>query len=124
LSQYADFSLASRRLAILYSEDPARDARAYELAVKAREAFPDDPELTRTLGILLYRQKDYARSVKMLKESVAKMTGDAPVMYYLGMGQYQLNQRIESKKTLQRALELNLPGALAAEAQRVLKELK
>lgn len=124
LGQFPDFSPASRRLAILYSEDPARDARAYELAVKAREAFPDDSELARTLGILLYRQKDYARSVKILKESADKATGDASLMYYLGMAQYQLNQRTDSKKTLQRALDLNLPGALAAEAQRVLKELK
>ncbi|HEX4644520.1 MAG TPA: tetratricopeptide repeat protein, partial [Verrucomicrobiae bacterium] len=127
LDRYSDFSPANRRLAILYSvysEDAANDAKAYKQAVKAREAFPDDPELARTLGILLYRQKDYARSVKMLKESADKMTGDASLMYYLGMTQYQLNQRTESKKTLQRALDLNLPGKLAAEAQRVLKELK
>lgn len=124
LGQFPDFFPASRRLAILYSEDPARDARAYDLAVKAREAFPDDPDLARTLGILLYRQKDYARSVKMLKESADKMSGDASLMYYLGMAQYKLNQRTDSKKTLQRALDLNLPGKLAAEAQRVLNELK
>jgi hypothetical protein len=60
----------------------------------------------------------------MLKESAAKMNNDAALMFYLGMAQYQLNQRTDSKKTLQRALDLNLPGALAVEAQRVLKELK
>jgi hypothetical protein len=46
------------------------------------------------------------------------------VFYYLGMDQYRLKQQTESKRSLQRALDLSLPGELASEARRVLAELK
>ena len=45
-------------------------------------------------------------------------------MYYLGMAQYQLKDRTQSKANLQKALDLKLSGAPAVEAKRVLTELK
>ena len=44
--------------------------------------------------------------------------------YYLGMAQYHLKKRTESKQSLQRALDLSLPSELANEARRTLAELK
>jgi hypothetical protein len=46
------------------------------------------------------------------------------VIHYLGMTQYRLAKRVESKKSLQHALELNLPQDLAIEARRTLAEMK
>jgi hypothetical protein len=46
------------------------------------------------------------------------------VFYYLGMSQYRLKQPAESKQSLQRALDLNLPAEMASEARRTLAELK
>jgi tetratricopeptide (TPR) repeat protein len=124
LSRYPDFAPAKKRLAILSAEDPGDGQKAYELATKAREAFPDDPELAKALGIVVYRQGDYARSARLLQESANKLNGDAKVFYYLGMAQYRLKQQTESKRSLQRALDLSLPGELANEARRTLAELK
>ena len=62
------------------------------------------------LGIIVFRQGDYSRAVTLLQESARQKTGDAELMYYLGMAQYRLKNRAESK-TLQRALDLNLSGA-------------
>ncbi len=124
LAQYPDFVPAEKRLAILLTEDSSNDKRAYELAMRAREALPGDFELTRALGIIVYRQGDYARAVNLLKESNRDRNGDAQLMYYLGMAQYQLKQLAESKSTLQRALDMNPPAQLADEARRVLGQLK
>jgi tetratricopeptide (TPR) repeat protein len=124
LSRFPDFAPAKKRLAILYAADAADNQKAYELAMKAREAFPNDPEVAKALGIIVYRQGDYSRSAQLLKESASKRNGDAQVMYYLGMAQYRLKKPAESKQSLQRALDLNLPGELVAEARRVLAELK
>jgi tetratricopeptide (TPR) repeat protein len=124
LSRYPDFTPAKKRLAILYAEDPAKNQRAYDLATKAREVYPADPEIAKTLGILVYRQGDYARSVNLLKEGASKRDGDAELLYYLGMAQYRLKERGESKHALQRALDLKLSDNLAGEAKRVLAELK
>ncbi len=125
LGHYPDFTLAKRRLAVLYAQAPgALDRNAYDTAFKAHEAFPDDPEVAKALGIILNRQGDFARSAERLKESAAKKTNDAQLIYYLGMDQYQLKQKAESRKSLQTAMALKLPDSQASEAQRVLTELK
>jgi tetratricopeptide (TPR) repeat protein len=125
LSLYPDFGPAKRRLAILYAADqPADNQKALQLATQAREAFPEDPDVAKALGILAYGQGDYARSSRLLQESASMLNGDAKVFYYLGMDQYRLKQQTESKRSLQRALDLSLPGELASEARRVLAELK
>jgi Flp pilus assembly protein TadD len=125
LDRYPDFAPAKRRLAVLYAAQPAGDnGKAYAVASKAYQAYPDDADVSRALGIILYRQGEFAKSSQRLKDITAKKTGDAQAMYYLGMDQYQLKQTAESKKNLQRAMELKLPNDQASEAQRVLALLK
>ncbi len=124
LKHYPDFTPAQKQLAILYTKNPSNDAKAYPLAVKARTAFPGDPEVAKALGLLVYRQGDYSRAATLLQESARQKNGDADLMYYLGMAQYHLKNRAESKTALQKALDLNLSGAQAVEAKRVLAELK
>jgi tetratricopeptide (TPR) repeat protein len=124
LSLYPDFAPAKRRLAILYAADqPADDQKALQLAMQAREAFAEDPDVAKALGILAYRQGDYARSSRLLQESAGKLSGDPKVFYYLGMDQYQLKQQADSKRSLQHALDLSLRGELANEARRTLAEV-
>jgi hypothetical protein len=59
-----------------------------------------------------------------LRDSSRKFDNDGELSYYLGMDYYQLKERNESKKSLQRALALNVPSSMAGEAKRVLGELK
>jgi Flp pilus assembly protein TadD len=124
LNRYPDFAPAQKQLAILYAKDPNNDAKAFALAVKARKAFPGDPEVAKALGIIVFRQGDYPRAANLLQESARLKNGDAELMYYLGMAQYHLKNRAESKTSLQRALDLNLSGTQAVEAKRILAELK
>lgn len=128
------FVPATRQLAVLYVRHLNDDPKAYELAVKAREAFPDDPEVARTLGVLACRRGDYSRAAQLLAQSAQKLTSDGELLYYLGIAQYQLSKtaagqqkaayRKESTNALQRALALNLPAKLAEDARKVLAELK
>ena len=124
LSRYPDFLPAKGHLAILYAQAPGDEKRANEIATRAHAAFPEDAQITKALGIITFRQGDYAKSAKLLQGSAAKLNGDAQLLYYLGMAQYQLKDRVASKQSLLRAMELKLPEKLAAEAQRVLTELK
>ena len=122
LGHYPDFSPAHKRLAILYAVNPGDNQKAYDLATKARQAFPDDPELAKTFGIIVYRQGDFTRAASLLKECSRRSNDDAELMYYLGMAQRRLKQNAESKESLQRALALHLRGDLAEEARRILAE--
>jgi tetratricopeptide (TPR) repeat protein len=124
LNRHPDFSPAQRRMAILCAENADNDPQAYEFATKARAAFPDDPEVAKTLGIILYLRGDYMRAERLLKESAAVVNSDPENLYYLGMAQYQLKKSAECKKNLQQAIKLNLPAKFVPEAKQVLAELK
>jgi tetratricopeptide (TPR) repeat protein len=124
LSRYPDFVPAQKRAAILCAENADSDPEAYEFATKARAAFPDDPEVAKAFGIILYLQGDYTRAERLLKESAAASNADPEIWYYLGMAQYHLKEFAECKKNLQEALNLNLAARFTQEARRVLVELK
>jgi tetratricopeptide (TPR) repeat protein len=124
LEQYSEFNPARRRLVILLSNKPGDPKRAFELALKARTAFPDDPELAKAYGIILYRQGDFARALSMLRDSSADRQDDAELLYYLGRSQHRTNDSPGAKRSLQRALELNLRADLASEARKIIAEIK
>jgi tetratricopeptide (TPR) repeat protein len=124
LGLFPEFAPAKRRLAVFYAENPGDNSKAYELAIKARDAFPDDIELARALGIIAYRQNDFVRAAKVLLECAKQREDDAVLMYFLGLTQYKLKQRSESRQSLQRALDLHLRADLAVEARKILAELK
>jgi tetratricopeptide (TPR) repeat protein len=124
LSQYPQFAPAMRQLTFIYAQQSGDLAKAFDMGQKARAYLPDDFELARTLGIVAYKTGEYQRSLQLLRDNSSKFPNDGELMYYLGMDYYQLKKRDESRKTLQRALALNVPAALAGEANRVLSELK
>jgi tetratricopeptide (TPR) repeat protein len=124
LNHYPNFSPAQRQLALLYARDPRNDIKAYALAVKAMAAYPNDPELTGTVGMLLYRRGDDASAVDMLQKSVSTDAGNPTWYYYLGLAQHRLKHDVEAKAALQQALKLNLSGDLANEAKRLITSLQ
>lgn len=124
LARYRDFTLAKKQLAILYTADPRDNDKAYELALKAREAFPEDAEVGKAFGISLYRKKEYPRAAAALQNAAAKRPNDAELMYYLGMSKREVKDNAAAKQALQSALNLKVNSELATEAQRALSELK
>jgi len=111
-----------RRLALLYDQRSPEDPKTFELATKAHEAHPDDPDIAKVLGILNYRRGGYQESAKLLKEANAKLKDDPELLYYLGQAYRQLKQRDECKATLDRALNLNLSPNLTEDAKRALAD--
>jgi tetratricopeptide (TPR) repeat protein len=118
------FLPAVRRLALLEVRSFPDDPNSYDLCAKARESFPNDPEVSKAFGIASYRRGDFQRCSQLLKEYIRSNTDDPDVLYYLGMAHYRLKQSQESKGELQRALAMNSKSSMAEEARRVLAELK
>ena len=116
------YAPATRQLALLYGQLSTDSAKAYELVTKARQAYPDDPDIAKTLGILNYRRGYYPQSVELLKQAAAKRKDDPELLYYLGEAHRQLKQYAECKGVLERALTLNLSPGLADDARRALAE--
>jgi tetratricopeptide (TPR) repeat protein len=124
LARFPMFAPANKLLATLYGDRLGDYQSAYEPALKAREAFPDDPDVAKTLGVAVYRRGDFKRAAQLLKESSGRRTADAELFYYLGMANYQLKQTNESKQALRQAVALNSGAKFVEEANKVLTELK
>jgi uncharacterized protein HemY len=124
LRRWPDFAPAQKHLAALYAQDPSAVTSAYDLAIKARKALPDDPELAELLGRLSYEKKDYPRAIQLLQESARKRPLDADSLFYLGMSQLQTRQKTEAQGVLNQALVAGLHEPLATEAKRALADLQ
>ena len=124
LARFPAFAPAAKNLARLYCDNLDDDRKAYSLASKARESFPEDPELARLCAILAYRQGNLSLSLPMLQDCLRTRENDAELLYYLGMTQYRLKQPKASRQTLERALALGLPPKLAQDAKNTLQGLK
>ena len=124
LARFPLFALANKVLTTIYAERLGDYQLAYEPALKAREAFPDDPEVAKALGLAVYKRGDFKRAAQLLKESAGKRTTDAELFYYLGMAHYQLKATNESKSALRQALALNASAKFVDDAKKVLAELK
>ena len=120
LADNSSFSPALHRLAILYGRNPPADLnKAFETASRARQAFPNDPEITKTLGILNYRRSYYPQAAEQLKSAAASRKDDGELLYYLGETYHQLKQPKECREAIDSALNLNLPAPLLDQAKRV-----
>jgi tetratricopeptide (TPR) repeat protein len=123
LSLHPACTLAQKNLAILYAQNLVDPDKAYPVAVKAREAFPDDPQVAKALAMILFQRGDYSRAAGLFTSVSGSSSADAQVFYYLGISQFHLKNRAQSKSSLQRALNLNLTGAQATDARQTLAEL-
>jgi tetratricopeptide (TPR) repeat protein len=116
------FAPATRRLAVLYRERNVEDQKAFELTEKARQAYPQDPNIARALGILSYQRQYYPRAAELLQEAARVRADDSELQFYLGAAHYQLKQWNQCKAVLERALSLNPVPKLAEEARRISAE--
>jgi tetratricopeptide (TPR) repeat protein len=123
LSVFPTFTPAMKELARLLVDSTGDTRRAFELALKAREAFPEDSEVARTFGIAAYRQGDFAAAAGALKDASRQRQNDAHLFFHLGMAQARLKQPAEGKRALSRALELDPNASFTAEARKALADL-
>ncbi|HEY9509146.1 MAG TPA: hypothetical protein VIV82_04725 [Verrucomicrobiae bacterium] len=122
LQRYPDFLPALRNLVILSAANPNAGTAIYDLATKARQALPRDPEIAKALGILSYGRKDYTRAEQLLKEAVGERQQDGEALAYLGLSQHQLKQNRNSQVNLTKSLEFNISAPLAEQAKRALAQ--
>jgi tetratricopeptide (TPR) repeat protein len=111
------FAPALRDLTLLYATRSADESKALEVGAKARQAYPDDPELAKTLGILNVKRGLYSQSVELLNQAAGSRRDDAEIQLYLGRSYQELKKWDECKSSLERALALKLSPELSKDAQ-------
>jgi Flp pilus assembly protein TadD len=118
------FAPAANNLAVLYSEHGGDMEKALELAQRAKEASPDDPRVSDTLGWILYKRGVYQRALALFKESATKLPGEPAIQYRLGLASMKVGDRDGARKALTAALNAPVSFAEKDEARRALSELK
>lgn len=124
LARHPDCAPAQKNLAILYAQNFVDPAKAYPVALEAREAYPDNPDVARALALILFQRGEYERAAGLFSSIADSSAADARLFYCLGISEFHLKNYVQSKTSLQHALTLNLSGEEAADARETLAELK
>ena len=81
--------------------------RAYDLAKRAREGAPNDPNVGDTFGWAMYSKSEYASSLPILQDSAKKMPNSTSIEYHLGMNYYMLGDEAAARRHLSNVLARN-----------------
>ncbi len=117
LARNPALSGAARKLAGYYAGPLNDPAKAEELARKARQIAPGDPQVAALLGTLVYRSGDHSFSYELLREAVRGGVRDAPTLAQLARSAYSLGHVSEARSAMEDALGAGPDPALADEAR-------
>jgi len=118
------FLPAGRRLTRIEAERGEAGDPAYALAGKVRQAYPEDPDVAMTVGIMDYARKDYRGGVRVLQMSLDARPDDPETLYYLGLCHYRLHEFAGGRTELRKALALKLTVSQTEEARKALAAMK
>ena len=93
-------------------------------AQRAKEAAPDEPHISDTLGWILYNRGIYHRALVLLKESAAKLPESPEVQYHLGMALLKAGDWEAAKRSLVTAAAARTNFVGKEEAKKALAQLK
>jgi tetratricopeptide (TPR) repeat protein len=109
-----DYAPAANNLAYLMLENRRDADGALPLALMARKKMPDSSGAADTLAWVYYQKGLYGFAAGLLREALQRNPNNATYHYHLGMVCQKQNKKIEARKHLQRALQIN-PSYPAAE---------
>jgi tetratricopeptide (TPR) repeat protein len=106
-------AIAANNLAWLYAESDERMDRAHRLAQIAYEQLPDVPEVSHTLGWILYKRGLASLAIPPLQRSAEKRPDNATYQFHLGLAYAAAKDLTRARHALERALSIqtNFSGA-------------
>ena len=121
---WARFAAAANNLAWVLAAHGGDKDKALALAQTAKELVPEDPQVSDTLGWILYRRGVHQRALALLKDSVAKLPCNTVIQYHLGMVSAQLGDKDAARQALRIAAAAPTPFPGQDEAKKALAALK
>jgi tetratricopeptide (TPR) repeat protein len=119
-------AVAANNLAWFYAEDadkPGNLERALELARTAKSSLPNRPEVSDTLGWILFKKGEYQLAVSALQEATSQAPSNAAYLYHLGMAYARMGKRDDAAAALRKSLALDNTSQTAALAKQALDAL-
>jgi len=123
LNENAHDPVAANNLAWVYASEGENLDMALSLATQAKQIAPDLDGINDTLAWIQYKKGNYHVSVSLAEDAVKTRPEKADYRYHLGMALMGAGEPVRAKAELQKALQLNLKGADAEQAQKTLASL-
>ena len=124
LAENSHDPIAANNLAWVYAVQGENLDMALSLATQAKQTAPDMTAVNDTLAWIQYKKGNYRVSISLAEDAVKKEPQKADYRYHLGMALTEAGERDRAKTELQKALQLNLKGTDAQEAQKTLASLQ
>jgi tetratricopeptide (TPR) repeat protein len=102
---------AANDLAYIYAEAEKNLDRALELATRAKEMQPHNPDILDTMGWVQFRKGLYAHAEKNLRDALAKRPGEALFHHHMGFVCYKTGRYAEALTFFNEALRLGMDTA-------------
>jgi tetratricopeptide (TPR) repeat protein len=123
LAAHPRFAPAANNLAYLYAQEPGKQDEALRLVQIAKEAAPNDPNISDTLGWLLFQRGVYDQAAALLRESAAKLPDNAEVLYHAGMAVHKVGDKVAARTFLAKAVASTAEFPGKSDARKALLEL-
>ena len=124
LSQNSHDPVAANNLAWIYAVQGENLDMALNLATQAKQLAPEMVAVNDTLAWIQYKKGNYKVSVSLAEDAVKKQPQSAEYRYHLGMALSSAGDKDRAKSELEKALQLNLKGTEAEDAQKTLASLR
>jgi tetratricopeptide (TPR) repeat protein len=96
---------ASNNLAwLIASEDNGDLGEALRLAMQAKQALPDQPNVNDTLGWVHYKRNSYALAISQFKQALEHRPEDSTIRYHLALAQYANGEKEQAIALLEKVL--------------------
>ncbi len=100
-----DLPAASNNLAwLLASEEGADLGEALRLAMQAKQALPDQPNIADTLGWVHYKRKSYSLAITQFRQALQGRPDDPVIQYHLALALYGNGEKKEAIEYLEKSL--------------------
>ena len=102
-----NYAPAANNLAWLIADSQDGDmGEALRLAMLAKQALPDDPDISDTLGWVHYKRNAYSLAITQFELALAGRPDDPTITYHLALALQGDNQIEKAKQTLETLLTL------------------
>ena len=123
LNENAHDPVAANNLAWVYAAQGENLDMALSLATQAKQIAPNLEGINDTLAWINYKKGNYHVAVTQAEDAVKNRPEKADYRYHLGMALMGAGEPARAKTELLKALQLNLKGADAEQAQKTLASL-
>ena len=119
-----NYAPAANNLAWLIADAPDGDlGEALRLAMLAKQAQPDDPNISDTLGWVHYKRGTHTLAVPQFELALAARPGDPTISYHLALALHGDGQIEKAREVLTVALAVGEKFDDRAKAEELLREL-